>query len=81
LAYLKLDNKQEAIIKDLLSNCVIIDINDDSKSKVIQLLKQRKLKLPDCIIIASALYLDLPLITSDEEFKKAKELNLILYER
>ena len=76
-----MDKKQEAIIKDLLSNCVIIDINDDIKSKVIQLRKQRKLKLPDCIIIASALYLDLPLITSDEEFKKAKELNLILYER
>ena len=81
LGYTKLDKKQEQIIQDLLSNCVIIDINDDIKSKVIRLRKRRRLKLPDSIIIASALYLKIPLITADEEFKKVEELNLILYEK
>lgn len=81
LGYDNLDRKQETIINDLLNQCVIIDINDDIKSRTIQLRKKRNLKLPDCIIIASALYLNLPLITSDEDFKKAEELNLILYER
>jgi predicted nucleic acid-binding protein len=37
-------------------------------------------KLPDSIIIATALYLDLPLITSDVEFKKVDELMMIHYE-
>jgi len=78
---LKYGSKKETIINDLLNQCVIIDINDDIKSRTIQLRKKRNLKLPDCIIIASALYLNLPLITSDEDFKKAEEINLILYER
>ena len=81
LGYSRLDNKQEQIIYDLLSNCVILDINDDIKSRVIHLRKKWKLKLPDSIIIASSLYLNLPLITADEEFKKVEELNLILYEK
>jgi predicted nucleic acid-binding protein len=81
LCYSELDSKQEEIINDLLSNCVILDINDDIKSRVINLRKTRNLKLPDCIIIASSLYLNLPLITADEDFKKVDELNLILYEK
>ena len=58
---------------ELLSNCVILSINDDIKSRVIHLRNKRKLKLPDCIIIASSLYLNLPKITADEEFKKVEE--------
>lgn len=81
LGYSDLNNKQEEIIKDLLHNCVILDINDEIKAKVIHLRKIWKLKLPDRIIIASSLYLNLPLITADEDFKKVKELNLILYEK
>jgi len=81
LGFPGLDSKQEEIIKDLLSKCVILDINDDIKSRVIHLRKTKKLKLPDCIIIASSLYLNLPIITADEDFKKVDELNLILYER
>jgi len=81
LGYTKLDKKQEEIILDLLSNCVIIDINDDIKARAIHFRKSKKIKLPDCIIVASALYLDLPIITADEEFKKVKELNLILYKK
>jgi len=38
-------------------------------------------ELPDGIIIATALYLDLPLITADQDFKKPDTLNLIFYER
>jgi len=81
LSYSELNSQEEEIINDLLSNCVVLDINDDIKSKVIHLRKTRNLKLPDCIIIASSLYLNLPLITADEDFKKVEELNLILYEK
>jgi predicted nucleic acid-binding protein len=81
LGYSELNTKQEKIIYDLLGNCVILDINDDIKTKVVLLRKKWKLKLPDCIIIASSLYLNLPLITADEDFKRIEELNLILYEK
>ena len=38
-------------------------------------------KLPDGIIIATAIYLDLPLVSADQEFKKAEILDLIFYEK
>jgi predicted nucleic acid-binding protein len=79
--YSELYSKQQAIINDLLSQCVIFDINDDIKSKAILLRKTRKLKLPDCIIIATSQYLNLPLITADQDYKKVEEMNLILYEK
>ncbi|WP_394351940.1 PIN domain-containing protein [Psychroflexus maritimus] len=46
----------------------------------IKIRKVYNLKLPDSIIISTALYLDLPIITSDVEFKKVNELSLIHYE-
>jgi predicted nucleic acid-binding protein len=65
----------------MLENCVIIDINNMIKSEVIQLRKNYSLKLPDCIVAATAIYMNLPLITSDKDFKKIEELSLILYEK
>lgn len=37
-----------------------------------------KIKLPDAIIAATAIYLDLPLVTFDEDFKQIEELTLVL---
>ena len=37
-------------------------------------------KLPDAIIAATALYLDLPLLTADTGFQKIQDLKLILLE-
>ena len=40
-----------------------------------------KTKLPDTIIMASSIYMDLPIVTADAGFKKAEEeLNLVFYE-
>jgi len=38
------------------------------------------IKLPDAIIAATALYLDLPLLTADKEFSKIPDVKLILLE-
>ena len=38
------------------------------------------LKIPDAIIAASALYLNLPLISADKVFEKVSELQFIKYE-
>lgn len=81
LGYSKNTKKDLKIIQELIDQCVIIDINEEIKDMVIDLKRNHRLKLPDCIIIATALYLDLPLITADQEFKKAEQLNLIFYER
>ena len=64
-----------------LAQCKIININSKIKLETIRVRKLFNTKLPDSIIIATALYLDLPLITSDIDFRKIDELTLIHYEK
>jgi hypothetical protein len=60
------------------TNIVLYLLNGD---ETIRLRKKYHTKIPDCLIIATALYLDLPLISSDSGFKKVDELFLIQYEK
>lgn len=80
LAFKGITKKEEKVIIDFVSNCKSINLNSDIKQKTIKIRKAYNIKLPDSIIIATALYLDLPLITSDVDFKKVDELTLIHYE-
>ena len=68
------------VIKGLLRNCQIININQDIKNLTIRLRKKYKLKLPDAIIGATALFQKLPLITADKQFRKIEELDVIEYD-
>lgn len=63
-----------------LQTVTIINIQEKIKIKTIETRKKTKIKLPDCIIAASALAYDLPLITADKGFKKVQNLDLILFE-
>jgi len=80
LAYKGIKEEEEKVIQEFVSQCKTITINSAIKQETIRVRKNYNTKLPDSIIIASALYLDLPLITADVEFKKVEELALILYE-
>ena len=80
LAYKGITAKEEKVINEFVSQCKTITINNAVKQETIRIRKTYNTKLPDSIIIATALYLDFPLITSDIEFKKVDELALILYE-
>ena len=81
LSFPGLSKKDNKVIDELLKECVIIDINSEIKNLTISNRKKFKLRLPDSIIAASSLYLDIPLISADADFKKIDELNLIFYER
>ena len=81
LAYKGITTKEEKVITDFIEQCKTITINNSIKQETIRIRKKYNTKLPDSIIIATALYLDLPLITSDVEFKKIDELILIHYEK
>lgn len=81
LGYADLTKQQEQQIEYMLENCVIIDINNRIKQEVIKLKRNYTIKLPDCIVAATAMYMDLPLITSDKGFNKIEELNLMSYEK
>ncbi len=81
LGFNNLIKKEEKMIQSFIDQCTVIDINSRIKDKVIELRKAYKIKLPDSIIIASSLYLDIPVITADKGFKKVEELNLLYYEK
>ncbi len=80
LSFRDITKKEENVIREFVNQCKIININNPIKEETIQIRRKYHTKLPDSIIIASALYLDLPLISADSDFKKVKELALIHYE-
>ena len=80
LAYKGITEQEEKVILDFISQCKIINITSVVKQETIRIRKAYNTKLPDSIIIATALYLDLPLITADIDFKQVDELILIHYE-
>ena len=68
------------MIKGLLKNCIIIDINPEIKNLTIELRKKSNLKLPDSIIAATAYINKLPLLTADKQYKSLGDLDIIIYE-
>ena len=80
LSFPKLTTEGENQIKGLLYNCTIVDLKQEIKELTIELRRKYRLKLPDSIIVASAYFNKLPLITADKEFQKLEEMNIILYE-
>ena len=81
LSYGGLTSTEEQNIRNFLNNCTILDMNPAIKKEVIRLRRNHKIKLPDSIIMASSLYLDLPILTSDTDFNKVEELEVIYYEK
>jgi predicted nucleic acid-binding protein len=66
------------IIESLLKGCFVIDINPEIKQIYRELKQKHSIKLPDAIVAATAIYLDLPLLTFDKGFKNISNLKLIM---
>jgi predicted nucleic acid-binding protein len=80
LSFKKLSSVEEKQITGFLSGFRIIYMDDAIKKETIALRKQYGLKLPDCIIAATAISLHLTFITADKQFRKINSLLLELYE-
>ena len=80
LGFKGISEKESRVIKSFLDECIIIDINPFIKETTIKLKRKYTIKLPDSIIMATSLFLNIPVITADTDFKKVKELELILFE-
>ena len=68
-------------IKSFIEECTVIDITPGIKETAIQVRKNYSLKLPDSIIMATSLWLNMPLITADKDFKKVDIADLIFFKR
>lgn len=81
LGFVGIKADEKLIIEGLLGDCTIIDINSEIKKGVIELRKSHKIKIPDAIIAATALSLNIPFMTSDKQLKNLKELNILFYDK
>jgi predicted nucleic acid-binding protein len=68
-------------IKQFISECMVIDITSGIKEYAINIRQKYTIKLPDCIIMATSLWLNMPLITADQDFKKIDIADLIYFKR
>lgn len=75
-----LSNGEIKEINALIDNCFIAELSPQVKKLVKDLLQKYAIKLPDAIIAATALYLDLPLLSADMGFRKISGLKLIVLE-
>jgi predicted nucleic acid-binding protein len=68
-------------LNDILGDCKIFEMDTQIKQICIKIRQQYKLKIPDAIIAATAIAYKIPLITSDKDFEKIKEIDLIFIEK
>ena len=68
--------KEKEFIEELLSYLSIIYIDETIAKRVIQLRKEKKIKLPDAIICATAIVNNALLITNDIRLKNIKNLKI-----
>ena len=81
LAYKNITLKEQKQIASFLNEMTVININNDIKIATIELKKNSNLKLPDSVIAATSLWLKIPFVTSDKQFKSIESLNLVYYEK
>jgi pilT protein domain protein len=71
---------EEERIRSLIQDCLVLFLTENVKNKTIALRRAYKIKLPDAIIVATAIENKLQLITADKRLKQVRELNLLLIE-
>ncbi|WP_259071360.1 type II toxin-antitoxin system VapC family toxin [Mucilaginibacter sp. X4EP1] len=71
---------EEKQIAELLSDCSIIPMNKLIKEQYVELRKKYSLKLADAVIAATSIVFNMPIISSDKQFKTIDELRLITYQ-
>lgn len=80
LGFQDLEEGELSLIKEFLDSCIIVDLNEPIKRITVELKQSHKIKLPDAIIAATSLYMNIPLISADKIFEKISELRFIKYE-
>ena len=80
LSFRNITENEEAITRELISECKLYSLTMQIKEKAIFLRRKYAIKLPDSIIAATAVCCKVPLISADKGLKKIQELELQLIE-
>jgi predicted nucleic acid-binding protein len=67
-------------IESFINQLDVVELDDKIKNLTIAIRKKHKLKLPDCIIAATAIANGIPLITADKQYKVITDLQLLIYD-
>lgn len=78
-SYQKLTAAESRIIKQFLSDCIIIDLSSAIKRKTIEFRSYYKIHLPDALIAATSFNLDIPLVSADKIFERVQEIDLLKF--
>jgi predicted nucleic acid-binding protein len=81
LSYKSITVTEKQLIKNFLADFIVVNINDEIRDQTIEIKKHSNLKLPDSIIAATAIILNIPFVTSDKQFRTITNLNLVYYEK
>jgi predicted nucleic acid-binding protein len=81
LSFSKLTKQEEEILKRALSKFESIELHARVKEESIKLRKETKIKLPDCIIIATAIVEKAILVTSDKQLLNSQIVQTISLEQ
>ena len=78
-SFKSISKSQEKEIKNFLKEFKVISIDETVKDISIAFRKKYSLKIPDIIIAASSIALEIPLVTADKGFKQISELTIDFY--
>jgi len=78
LSFPNITPSDKALLKTFLSKCHLVDIEPTIKDITIEIRAKFKIKLPDAVIAATAIYYDLPLFTMDKGFDKITDLQAVI---
>lgn len=79
LGYTSITEDEQNAIRSFLKDCIIIDINETIKEMVIGIKQAQRIKLPDSIILCTAKYLNIPMMTADADFSTFADEDIIYY--
>jgi predicted nucleic acid-binding protein len=78
LGKFQITKAEESIIKNLLSDCQLVDLSEQIRSRAIRLRQNQKIKLPDALIASTAIELGIPLATADKRLERISGLNCLI---
>jgi predicted nucleic acid-binding protein len=79
LSFPKISSNEIDIIKEAIANCNVIRYSEDLKDDLIFLRRKYNLSIPDAIIAATSFAYFIPLITTDKNFRRIKEIDSSIY--
>lgn len=78
LGFDRFNTKERQQAKNFLSNANVFALNDDIVDRVIQIKQEKKIKLPDAIIAATAIHYAMTIVTRNSKDFKGLEVSLPL---